>query len=110
MGVVAVNSQAIREEVAELLGAPADTLDGLRTVIAALEALTPTQRALVLAPFATAMDDGVRQMVTQTELRELAAGGVAIGVHGKTHVPMTPPRFSIWSRSPGFTSFGRTPS
>ena len=27
MGVVAVNSQAIREEVAELLGAPADTLD-----------------------------------------------------------------------------------
>lgn len=69
--------------------APADTLDGLRHVIAALEALAPAQRTQVLAPFAAAMDDGVRQMVTRAELRELAAGGVAIGVHGKTHVPMT---------------------
>jgi len=67
---------------------PDDSIDGLRKVIAALEALTPSQRAQVLAPFAGAMDDGVRQMVTRAELRELAAGGVAIGVHGKTHTPM----------------------
>lgn len=68
--------------------APDDTLDGLRRTIAALEALPPARRELVLAPFAAAMDDGVRQMLTREELRELAAGGVAIGVHGKTHTPM----------------------
>lgn len=67
---------------------PADSIEGLRRVIAALEALSPSQRARVLAPFAGALDDGVRQMLTRTELRELAAGGVAIGVHGKTHTPM----------------------
>lgn len=69
--------------------APADTLDGLRTIIAALEALGPAERGRVLAPFIDAMGDGMRQMVTRSELRELAEGGVAIGVHGKTHVPMT---------------------
>ncbi|MGY1529486.1 polysaccharide deacetylase family protein [Luteimonas sp. A649] len=68
--------------------APVDSIDGLRKVIAALEALSPSERTQVLAPFADAMDDGVRQMVTADELRELAAGGVAIGVHGKTHTPM----------------------
>lgn len=67
---------------------PGDTLDGLRSIIAALETLTTAQRIQLLAPFADAMEDGVRQMVTRDELRELAAGGVAIGVHGKTHTPM----------------------
>lgn len=67
---------------------PADGIEGLRRVIAALEELPPAQRARVLAPFAAAMDDGVRQMLTREELRELAADGVAIGVHGKTHTPM----------------------
>ena len=69
--------------------APADSIDGLRKIIAALEALSPAQRGIVLAPFAQALDDGQRQMVDRAELRELDAGGVAIGVHGKTHVPMT---------------------
>lgn len=69
--------------------APAETLDGLRTIIGALEALGPAERARVLAPFAAAMGDGMRQMVTRSELRALAKCGVAIGVHGKTHVPMT---------------------
>lgn len=68
--------------------APPDTIDGLRAVIAAIEALEANERAQLLAQFAEAMDDGVRQMVTRDELRELAAGGVAIGVHGKTHTPM----------------------
>ncbi len=72
----------------ELSPVPPATIDGLRKVIAALEVLSPSQRARVLAPFSDAMDDGVRQMVTRAELRELAAGGVAIGVHGKTHTPM----------------------
>lgn len=72
-----------------LAQAPPDTLDGLRTVIAALEALGPAARVQVLAPFANDMGDGMRQMVTRSELQELAEGGVTIGVHGKTHVPMT---------------------
>ena len=81
-------SSALADAGHPLAPAPADSIDGLRKVIAALETLSPQQRAQVLAPFADAMDDGVRQMVTRTELRELAAGGVAIGVHGKTHTPM----------------------
>lgn len=68
---------------------PPDTIEGLRRVIAALEALDAPLREQVLAPFAGAMDDGLRQMVTREELRELAAGGIEIGVHGKTHTPMT---------------------
>lgn len=67
---------------------PPDSIQGLRRVIAALEALPTALRARVLAPFSDALDDGLRQMVTRAELRELAAGGVAIGVHGKTHTPM----------------------
>ncbi|MFZ7096192.1 polysaccharide deacetylase family protein [Luteimonas dalianensis] len=69
--------------------APTDSLDGLRKVIAVLETLRPAERMGVLAPFTDALGDGMRQMVTRSELLELAAGGVAIGVHGKTHVPMT---------------------
>lgn len=68
--------------------APDDSIDGLRGVIAALEALPAVRRAQVLAPFSAAMEDGARHMLSGAELRELAAGGVAIGVHGKTHAPM----------------------
>ena len=37
------------------------------------------------------LEQALREEARQgrAELRELAAGGVAIGVHGKTHVPMT---------------------
>lgn len=69
--------------------APADSLEGLRMAIARLETLRPAERRRVLAPFDDAMGDGVRQMLTRDELLELAGSGVAIGVHGKTHVPMT---------------------
>jgi peptidoglycan/xylan/chitin deacetylase (PgdA/CDA1 family) len=82
-------AQALAEAGHPLAATPADTIDGLREVIAALEALGTGERTQLLAPFAAAMDDGVRQMVTREELRELAAGGIAIGVHGKTHTPMT---------------------
>ncbi|MGJ4730570.1 polysaccharide deacetylase family protein [Luteimonas sp. SDU101] len=81
--------QALAEAGHPLQPAPADTIDGLRKVIAAIEALDTDARSHLLAPFAAAMDDGVRQMVTRDELRELDAGGMAIGVHGKTHTPMT---------------------
>lgn len=82
-------AQALAEAGHPLDPAPRDTIDGLRKVIAMIEALDATTRNQVLAPFAAAMDDGVRQMVTRDELRELAEGGIAIGVHGKTHTPMT---------------------
>ena len=80
--------EALADAGHPLAPAPADSLDGLRAVIAALEALPQELRAAVLAPFAADMDDGTRQMVTRDELRALAAGGVAIGAHGKTHTPM----------------------
>ncbi len=82
-------AQALADAGHPLDPVPPDTIEGLRKVIAALEALDTAQRNRVLAPFAAAMDDGVRQMVTRDELRELAGGGMAIGVHGKTHTPMT---------------------
>lgn len=81
--------QALADSGHPLAPAPADTIDGLRKVIAALEALDSAERAQLLAAFSDAMDDGVRQMVTREELRALQAGGIAIGVHGKTHTPMT---------------------
>ena len=81
--------QALSRAGHPLEPAPADTIDGLRKVIAALEALGTAERNALLAPFAAAMDDGVRQMVTRDELRALATGGIEIGVHGKTHTPMT---------------------
>lgn len=80
---------ALAEAGHALPEAPADSLDGLRKVIAGLEAIRPVDRDRVLAPFTEAMGDGRRQMVTRAELRELADAGVAIGMHGKSHVPMT---------------------
>ncbi len=80
---------ALAEHGAPVSPLPPDSLDGLRKLIATLEALTPAQRDAVLAPFQSRLGDGHRQMVTSEELRELAAGGIAIGVHGKTHTRMT---------------------
>jgi peptidoglycan/xylan/chitin deacetylase (PgdA/CDA1 family) len=61
----------------------------LRRAIAALEQLDDGARDAALAPFAEAMDDGHRHMVVGGELAQLEQGGVAIGLHGKTHTPMT---------------------
>ncbi len=75
-------------------GEAADTAPGdesmvaLRAVIARLEALDADVRNQVLAPFMARLDDGHRHMVTVDELQRLQAGGVALGLHGKTHTPM----------------------
>ena len=61
----------------------------LRRAIAALEQLDDSEREAALAGFAEAMDDGHRHMVVSEELAQLEQGGVAIGLHGKTHTPMT---------------------
>lgn len=61
----------------------------LRCAIAAIEQLDDVERETALAPFAEAMDDGHRHMVLADELGVLERGDVAIGLHGKTHAPMT---------------------
>lgn len=61
----------------------------LRGLIATLETLPEALRQQLLAPFAGAMDDGLRHMVDADELARLRAGGVALGLHGKSHVRMT---------------------
>lgn len=66
-----------------------ESIDGLRALIARLERLAPGQREEVLAGFAGALDDGVRYMVDNADLGRLEAGGIALGLHGKTHTPMT---------------------
>lgn len=80
---------ALRDRGIVLDTAAAEGLDGMRRVIATLEQLDPASRAAVLAPLQPALDDGLRHMLDDDELRALAEGGVAIGVHGKTHVPFT---------------------
>jgi len=82
-----------RLRVADLAAAAGLTADGediasLRLVIAAIERLDETERTQALAPFADALDDGLRHMVTPEELQALEHGGIAIGTHGKTHTPM----------------------
>ncbi len=67
----------------------AEGIGGLRRAIAGFEALDDDERERRLAPFAAAMDDGLRHMATADELGALERGGIAIGLHGKTHTPMT---------------------
>lgn len=72
-----------------LAGAGKDDLEPLREVIAQLERLDAAPRQRLLAGVAAVLDDGVRYMMTATQLRNLAGHFVAIGAHGKTHTPMT---------------------
>jgi peptidoglycan/xylan/chitin deacetylase (PgdA/CDA1 family) len=90
-GTVGIGSlaQALRAAGVAVEASDTDGMPGLRRVIAALETLDDVRRTDVLRPFRDAMHDGQRHMVTGAELAELEAGGVAIGLHGKTHTPMT---------------------
>lgn len=82
--VAALRSSGMRQPLPS-----GEDMAGLRDVICCIEGLAPSERQLLLAPFADAMDDGMRHMVDVDELRRLQSGGVALGLHGKTHVPMT---------------------
>lgn len=62
---------------------------GLRVIIAQLEKMPASTRNEVLARFADALDDGHRHMVDVADLKTLRAGGVELGLHGKSHVAMT---------------------
>jgi peptidoglycan/xylan/chitin deacetylase (PgdA/CDA1 family) len=61
----------------------------LRRSIAALEAVPVAARAPILAALEGVLDDGLGHMVDTEGLATLRAGGVAIGLHGKTHEPLT---------------------
>lgn len=62
---------------------------GLRQLIAQLERMPPSQRSAVLACHVDALDDGLQHMIDVADLSRLRAGGVELGLHGKSHVPMT---------------------
>ncbi len=86
---------ALLAEVLQRLGAgseaaPADNgIATLRRLIGGVERLDASTRARLLADLGGRLDDGIRQMIDAGELRTLVDGGVAIGLHGKTHTPMT---------------------
>lgn len=67
----------------------AEDVGALRRAIAALEAVPVAARAPLLAELGPRLDDGLRHMVDDDALRALRAGGVEVGLHGKTHEPMT---------------------
>jgi len=83
------------ERLAAALGAPAGNGHGvpglgvLRGLIDRLEQLGPSERMDALAEFDGCLDDGLRHMADEDELRALGLGGVALGLHGMTHAPIT---------------------
>lgn len=66
----------------------AGDLAGLRGLIARLEHMSLAARQQVLDAHADALRDDVRQMVDVADLARLRAGGVELGLHGKSHVAM----------------------
>ena len=65
-----------------------DGIAGLRELIAQLERMPPGKRADVLAVHSAVLDDGLRHMIDPADLTVLRAGGIELGLHGKTHTPM----------------------
>lgn len=86
---VADLATAMQPHLAEAWAPSDESIGSLREAIARLEQLPAAQRESVLAPFMAALDDGLRHMVDTGELQQLESGGVALGLHGKTHTPMT---------------------
>ena len=58
-------------------------------LLARYGALDPSLRRRLLAPFAGDADGEGAHMIGPGGLRELAAGGVALGAHGAGHLPLT---------------------
>ncbi len=70
--------------------AAADNSDAaLRRLVARVEQLPARAREDALARLAPLLDDGQRHWLDAPGLRALEQGGVALGLHGKTHTPMT---------------------
>ncbi|MFN0185768.1 MAG: hypothetical protein ACKVQR_18300 [Aquabacterium sp.] len=81
--------QVLRLHVDELPALRGEGLDEIRSLVKVVEDMPQARRERLLQDLGAALSDGCRQMVTHTELGQLADGGIAIGVHGKTHVPLT---------------------
>lgn len=64
-------------------------LRALRPLIAALESADVPARQRVVDALEPRLRDGLRHMVSRADLLALERGGVEIGLHGKTHAPMT---------------------
>lgn len=60
----------------------------LRELIAQIERMPTATRHAVVAAHAAVLDDGLRHMVDVADLHRLRAGGVELGLHGKSHVAM----------------------
>lgn len=90
LGKLAIDALAatMRENGAAYGGAPREDIDGLRMLIAQLETMPSAERRAVLDRHAGVLDDGLRHMVDVGDLGRLRAGGIELGLHGKSHVPM----------------------
>lgn len=64
-------------------------IDGLRSLIARIEAMPSASRRAVLERHADALNDGLQHMIGVDDLARLRASGVELGLHGKSHVAMT---------------------
>jgi peptidoglycan/xylan/chitin deacetylase (PgdA/CDA1 family) len=65
-----------------------DGIGGLRELIAQIERMPTATRQAVVAAHAAVLDDGLQHMVDVADLHRLRAGGVELGLHGKSHVAM----------------------
>lgn len=70
-------------------GSSDEGIDSLRAGIARLEALDARSCEAVASILGGVLDDGMRHMVDVDDLLRLQAGGIALGLHGKTHTRMT---------------------
>lgn len=86
---VAGLADALRGVGADVPNERHNGMNALRELIARVEKLDAGSRAKLLESLGPALHDEHRQMVTADELRVLQQGGVSIGLHGKTHAPMT---------------------
>ncbi len=62
---------------------------GLRQLITQVEQLAAPARTAVLDQLETCLEDCAQHMVSGEQLRRLVQAGVDVGVHGKTHQPLT---------------------
>ena len=67
---------------------PAEDLSPIRSVVARLESLEGPARDALLLGLGATIEDGVRHMITGSQLRAIANGPFTIGAHGKTHTPL----------------------
>jgi peptidoglycan/xylan/chitin deacetylase (PgdA/CDA1 family) len=86
---VAALAAALRAVGDEATEPVANGIEELRRLIARVEKLAPALRAQLLSALGERLEDGLRHMVSQDELRVLHQGGMQVGLHGKTHTPMT---------------------